>query len=288
MADEHLLLGPVSVDRYVQQGLDLPGGGALNMAYHWAGAAVPFRFLTRIGDDRPELFLGFLERHGIAHVPASIVAPGASASIDIVLNDDRQPWMDHFVEGAWTGLRLTDAEETIVRDGRRLHVVLVQPVVEEIARLAADGVLDGLVVSGDFLSFRRYTIDRFAATMAHLDIGFIGWPGDPDDPLLEGVRDVAFSLRKLVLVTMGAKSIRVFDGRSDPAEVRTFAVDAVEVLGTTVGCGDAFVAGFLASFWRDGDLDVAIDRGREMGARATAWLRPLPDAAYAPGEPVQR
>ena len=58
--NDNLLLGPASLDRYVAQGVVLPGGGALNMAYHWSRLGMPFRFLTRIGDDHPEVFLPFL------------------------------------------------------------------------------------------------------------------------------------------------------------------------------------------------------------------------------------
>ena len=70
-------------------------------------------------------------------------------------------------------------------------------------------------------------------------------------------------------------------------------VDAVEVTGTTVGCGDAFIAALLATLWSDGAaspdlttawgnrLDAALDAARAAGALATTWLRPLPADAYA-------
>lgn len=274
----NLLLGPASLDIYVQEGRVLPGGGALNMAYHWSRLGQPFHLLTRIGDDHPEVFLRFLHRHGIAYSP-TIVGHGASASIDIVIGDDRQPHMDHFVEGVWTGFRLDAAEQALVASADRLHAVLVDPVAAEVHRLGDEGALAGVSASGDFLSFRHYTVDRFAATMAHLDLGVIGWPGADDDPVVRGAAGVAFELGRVVVVTLGSRGVLVFDGRGTPSEHR-LPVDAVEVTGTTVGCGDSFVAAFLAEWWRNADVLGSVEAGKRAGAAATAWLRPLPDTAY--------
>ena len=57
-----LLLGPASLDRWLDEDRILPGGGALNMAYHWSRLGQPFTLLTRIGDDHPDLFLNFMHR----------------------------------------------------------------------------------------------------------------------------------------------------------------------------------------------------------------------------------
>lgn len=274
-----LLLGPASLDRWLDEGRILPGGGALNMAYHWSRLGQPFTLLTRIGDDHAELFLAFLRRHGIAHTP-TIVAHGQSSSIDILIEADRQPWMDNFVEGVWTGYTLDAGERSMVASSSCLHVVLVHSVVAALHEMHADGLLDGVSVSGDFLSLRRYTIEQFERTMALLDVGIIGWPGSTDDPLLEGVREVTFRLRRLVVVTLGAHGVLVFDGRGEEPVEHFVPVAAVPVEGTTVGCGDSFVAAFLASWWRDGELLPAIEAGKAAGAAATAWLRPLPDEAY--------
>lgn len=277
-----LLFGPLSVDRYVDEGIDLPGGGVLNMAYHWAHGEVPFRLLSRIGDDRVELFRSFLDRHGIATLP-SLVAPGVSSSIDIVMRDDRQPWMDHFVEGVWADVRWTDDDRLELRQAERVHAVLVDAVAQAIDDLGADGVLDAPLVSGDFLSFRHYSVERFAQTMQWLDLGFIGWPGAPDHPTIGGVRDVAFDQGTLVVVTMGADGVLLLDGRPEQRRERFVPVQAVAVDGTTVGCGDAFIAAFLATWWQSDDLDAAVQAGMAAGAAATRWMRPLPDAAFVLG-----
>jgi fructoselysine 6-kinase len=276
---ETLLLGPLSVDRYPPTGVELPGGGALNMAYHWSRSGRACHLLSRIGDDFSEMFLAFFRGHRIGYSATSIVAHGVTPSIDVVIGPDRQPKMENFVEGVWAGFRLTSGEQALLATARQMHVVLVGDGVAEIERLGRSGHLDHLMVSGDFLSLRRFSIERFTRTLEHLDIGFIGWPEQADHPTLTQVRNVVFDLGKLAVVTLGAAGVLVFDGRSDQME-RFIPVDAVPVVGTSVGCGDAFISGFLGWYYLDPDLDRAIEAGKELGAQATVWQRPLPDSAY--------
>ena len=139
-------------------------------------------------------------------------------------------------------------------------------------------MLAGADVSADFLDFRHYDEDRFAATMRHVDTGFVGWPGEPGHPTVAGLRRVAFGLGRLVIVTLGPRGILVFDGKA--GRELSVPVNAIPVLGTTVGCGDAFIAAYLSARWRGEGLETALERARLAGAEATAWRRPLPDEAY--------
>jgi sugar/nucleoside kinase (ribokinase family) len=280
-SSDTLLLGTISLDHYLGTGELLPGGGVLNMAWHWQRLGRPFELLTRVGDDGAPI-TAFLDRHGMAAAsPAELVSGGRSSMIDIEILADRQPYMDNFVGGVWDAYRLTPREREVLRDARRLHAILIEGAIAELARLADDGALSGIEVSADFLGFRHYTVDRLAETMRHVDLGFIGWPGDEDDPVVDGMRGVALDLGRLLVVTLGARAVRIFDGRPGAGGAdRRYPVDAVPVVGTTLGCGDAFIAWFLDEWWRSRDLDAAVARGMIGGARTTAWPRPLPDDAY--------
>ena len=276
---ETLLLGTISLDRYLATGEVLPGGGILNMAWHWRRLGRPFQLLTRIGSEDGAPIEAFLAHNAIEIAqPADLVAPGRSSSIDIEILPDRQPWMDNFIPGVWDDYRLTSAERDTLAGAERVHVVLVEGAIAELERLAAADILDMPTVSADFLGFRHYTVDRLARTMAHVDLGFIGWPGAEDAPEIAGMRRVANELGRVLVVTLGATGVLVFDGRD--GSDRRHPVRAVEVAGTTLGCGDAFIAWFLDELWRSGDHDTAIARGMMGGASATAWPRPLPDDAY--------
>ena len=285
MSGAPVLLGALSLDIYVGRDLVLPGGGALNMAWHWARAGEPFLLLSRVGDDQPGVFTDFLRRHAIPHSP-ELVGQGASASIDIVIQPDLQPHMDNFVEGVWADFASTPAEEAAIAAAERLHLVLVEGAIRELERLTCTGAiaaggLRGPEVTGDFLGFRHYSLERFAQTMGAVDIGFVGWPGSRDDPALAGMRSVAHELGRLVVATLGSQGVAVFDGRPG-GDDRFVPVSAIPVEGTTVGCGDAFIAAFLASWRRSRDVLAAVEAGKIAGAEATRWRRPLPDEAYGP------
>jgi sugar/nucleoside kinase (ribokinase family) len=276
---DSLLLGTISLDHYLAGGDVLPGGGVLNMAWHWRRLGRPFQLLTRTGDADGEPIRAFLARNGIETVsPAELMAPGRSSAIDIEIQTDRQPWMENFEPGVWEDYRLTARERDGLAAARRLHVVLVEGAIAELARLAADRALDHLVVSADFLGFRHYTVERLSATMGHVDLGFIGWPGPEDAPEVTRMRDVAFDLGRSIVVTLGARAVLVFDGARQ-AE-RRYPVTPVDVAGTTLGCGDAFIAWYLDEHWRSGSHEAAVAQGMIGGAMATSWEHPLPDVAY--------
>jgi sugar/nucleoside kinase (ribokinase family) len=285
-AADTLLMGTISLDHYkpgevIPGGDVMPGGGVLNMAWHWRRFGRPFEVLTRVGAEDGAPIERFLGRHRIATAsPGELAAPGRSSTIDIEIQADRQPWMDNFVAGVWDDYRVTPRERAALRAARRLHVVLVEGAIAELTRLGGDGVLNRLAVSADFLGFRHYTVERLAETLRHVELGFIGWPGDEADPTVAGMRRVAYELGRVLVVTLGSRAVRIFDGRGEPTD-RRFPVDAVEVAGTTLGCGDAFIAWYLDELWRSGDHAAAVARGMMGGAAATAWTRPLPDDAYA-------
>ena len=274
-----ILLGAASLDIYKENGRILPGGGCLNMAYHWRQLAFPHLFLTRIGSDGEQVFREFFQRHQIAYLPESLVGNGRTPAIDIAFLPDRQIYMDNFVEGVLVDFQLTLAEEALVAQAERVHTVLVDSLVKEVHRLAENGVWERPFLSADFLDFRHFTLERFAKMMPLVDLGFIGWPKAQNDPLLPQLRQVVFDLGKLLVVTLGSQGVLVWDGRTQPQEY-FYNVEAIPVQGSTVGCGDAFTAYFLVEFWRSGNLNAAVSQGKLGGAMATKWKRPLPDEAY--------
>jgi len=274
-----LLFGPVSIDHWVDEGLDLPGGGVFNIAVQWARAGMPFRLLSRIGSDDGAVVQAALARHHIDALP-SLVQPGRSATIDVVIRADRQPWMDHFDPGVWADVALTDDDVAAFRGAGRMHAVMVDPVIRALTALHDCGGLAGVDVSTDLLDMRHLDDERADRLLAIADLAFIGWQGAEDDPRLDRIAATAAAHCTLVIVTLGSAGMVALDGRSG-TRVRHH-IEARQVLGTTVGCGDAFAGGFLRSWWRDapGDIDAALTAGAVEGAAATEWVRPLPDAAY--------
>ena len=276
------LVGPASIDRYIDEAVELPGGGALNMAYHWRSAGHPVTLLSRVARDHAMAFDRFVTQHGIT-VTDGWYALGDPCSIDIRITDDRQPAMDGFVEGVLGEFRPKPAEVDAIVDGTPTHFVLVDVVDAALHAIAADRPADATRArwTGDFLGFRHMTGERFSATMAHLELGIVGWPGDPDDAEVTELAARAADLGRTLVVTFGSQGILAVDARGSDRVDRWFDVDARQVTGSTIGCGDAFAAAALSTWFETGDLAAAVDAGRRLGADATEWIRPLPDSAYA-------
>jgi sugar/nucleoside kinase (ribokinase family) len=248
------------------------------MAYHWAAAGKEFLLQTRIGSRDQHLFLPFLERNRIPHLPASLVAPGESSSIDIRIGADRQPEMDNYVDGVWAEVHCTAQELDALSKATHWHTVLVEGAIAELGRLSASGHLHGVNVSADFLGFRHYTPERFRDTLAHIDLAFIGWQGAQDDAQLAEVRASVLEARKIAVITLGSHGVLVADGRSGSENL--YPTVAIPVAGTTIGCGDAFIAAFLMAYQAGATLAESVAAGQSAGAAATAWGLPLPDEAY--------
>ena len=276
------LVGPASIDRYIEEAVELPGGGALNMAYHWRSAGHPVTLLSRVARDHAMAFDRFVTQHGIT-VTDGWYALGDPCSIDIRITDDRQPAMDGFVEGVLGEFRPDPTEIDAIVDGTPTHFVLVDVVDAALHAIAADRPADATRArwTGDFLGFRHMTGERFSATMAHLELGIVGWPGGPDDAEVTELAARAADLGRTLVVTFGSQGILAVDARGSDRVDRWFDVDARQVTGSTIGCGDAFAAAALSTWFETGDLAAAVDAGRRLGADATEWVRPLPDSAYA-------
>ena len=275
------LVGPASIDRYIDDGIELPGGGALNMAYHWRSAGHPVRLFSRVARDRSTAFDRFVTKHGIA-VTESWHAAGDPCSIDIRIADDRQPAMDRFVEGVLGEFRLASDEVDAIVNPTPTHFVLVD-VVDDALHAIAGGrptAASHARWTGDFLSFRHMTGERFSATMAYLELGIVGWPGNPGDKEITDLATRTADLGRTLIVTFGSKGVLTVDARGADRIDRWFDVEARPVAGTTIGCGDAFAAASLSTWFRSGDISAAVDAGQQLGGDATEWVRPLPETAY--------
>jgi len=277
----NVLFGAVCLDIYNQGERVRPGCGILHNAYHLQKLGANPLLITRIGEQQATFFLDFFRTQQIAVLAEQISAPGAPASIHIWLEPSGEAQMSHFEPGVWQDFRLTALEEEKLVQAANLHMVMLHEVAPEFLRLRTTGKLKQAFISADFLALYHFSIEQFVQMLAHLQIAFIGWRGDLADPRLETIQAAAQAHCTLVIITLGARGIQVFDGLTTPQlQTYFFPVEEVPVLGNTNGCGDAFISYFLAEYWQNHNLEAAIMRGKIGGALATAWPFALPAAAY--------
>jgi sugar/nucleoside kinase (ribokinase family) len=276
-----VLLGIVSLDIYTRTNLVRPGGGALHNAFHLRQLGCEPLLLTRLGRNQAEPFFRFFQRHYISTLINQVVEPGESASIQLDIQPSGEALISNFKLGVWENFHLTPFEESILTIATNLHLVLTPPIVPEFIRLSQEGKLKLNCISADFLSFVDFSVESFSQLLPYLDVAFIGWKGKLNHPTLTAIGQVARKHGVLVVITLGERGIQVFDCRSpENSQTLFFEIERVTVQGNTNGCGDAFIAYFLARYWQDCQLEPAIAQGKLGGRLATEWRYALPDSAY--------
>ena len=235
----------------------IPGGGPYNTARTIARLGQPVTFLGRISSDRFGRDLrANLVRDGVAD--DGVIETDDPTTLAVVELDEQGVARYHFYVDGTSAAGLTDAEAAAVMAaaGTALHVgtlgLVLEPVGTTIERLVRESDAERLVMldpncrrsaTPDPAAFRA-RIERIArradvVKVSDDDLRFLALDGGPDamiERLLElGVR--------VVLRTHGSDDVEIRT-RSNRATVAVPAVDVVD----TVGAGDAFGGGFLASW----------------------------------------
>lgn len=123
------------------------------------------------------------------------------------------------------------------------------------------------LLSVDFLHLRDYDLLQKSLTVA--DIVFFGGTVDMVEDLAQTAKK---SPEKIIVLTLGA------DGSMAFSDGRTYMQDALplkKVVDTT-GCGDAFQAGFTASYYHYQDIPQALLAGAELGRKAATSFGGVP------------
>jgi fructoselysine 6-kinase len=120
----------------------------------------------------------------------------------------------------------------------------------------------------DFLHLLDH--DLLARSLKVIDVAYIGGTADMAADL---ARIARASPRGIVVLTLGGEGSIAFVGDRSCAQE---ALPLEKVVDTT-GCGDAFQAGFTATYVRTGDVRAALRAGAEMGRAAARHYGGTPD-----------
>jgi sugar/nucleoside kinase (ribokinase family) len=260
------------------------GGSAANVAAWLASEGVPTTYVGRVGDDA----LGRESVAALADGGVTVRAgtdPERSTGTCLVLVEpggERSMLPD---TGANSSLTPADLPEQLFRPGTHLHLsgyTLLNEGSREAARAAlASARQVGMTVSVDPSSaalLEKVGAARFLGWTAGVDVllanrdeaAVLAGTGDPHsaaDRLGDTYREVVVKLGR-----DGALWQQGFITASAPAE------RGVEVVDTT-GAGDAFAAGFLASWLLHPEPEVALAAGNRLAARAVGAVGARPRRA---------
>lgn len=234
-----------------------PGGGPYNTARTIARLGQPVTFLGRISSDRFGRDLrANLARDGVA--PDGVIETDDPTTLAVVELDEHGVAKYHFYVDGTSAAGLTDADTAVVMAaaGTALHVgtlgLVLEPVGTTIERLVRESDAERLVMldpncrrsaTPDPAAFRA-RIERIArradvVKVSDDDLRFLA-PDDEPDSMIERLLEIGV---RVVLRTHGSDDVEIRT-RSGRASVPVPPVEVVD----TVGAGDVFGGGFLASW----------------------------------------
>ncbi|RJL21478.1 PfkB family carbohydrate kinase [Bailinhaonella thermotolerans] len=277
------------VDRFVDRGIDYPGGNSVNVAVFARRLGLESAYLGVFGDDD----LGGFLRESIAaqgvEVDRCVVRAGETGLSTLRVDDGDRVFLD------WNGGGVTVREPLVLDDdllGYAASFGLVHSSVysrseTELPKLAGLGPL----VSFDLSSEEEYRAPGYLDTVCpHADLVLLSCSGLDASATRDLLADAVRRGARLALATRGVDGAIVHDGRETLA-VPARLVEPPKEIVDTMGCGDAFLAGFAVSALRDGwapGVRLArpvIERALRAGADA-AHDQCLVEGAFGGGRPA--
>src|SRR3954451_9839991 len=251
-------IGDNTVDIYLTEGMQYPGGNAVNVAVQAARCGAASSYLGCLGRD----MLGDL-------LEDSLRAEGVDIS-HVRRVDGPNPWSrirhensDRKFAGSNPGVRsrydLTAADDAFIAAHEVVHTSVHSDLEAEMNRLRANARL----LSYDYSE--HWERPGVEATMAHVDIAFLSGPGRTLEECRALMQWCAGQGPRVVVLTRGAEGACAMAG----GEMHLQAVHPADVVDT-LGAGDGFIAGFLVAYARRAGLPECLDLGAAQAARVCA------------------
>ncbi len=257
-----IAVGDNVVDCYLDQGLYYPGGNAVNVAvnckrYGFDGCS----YIGVFGDDdKARHIQRSLEQEGVTFHHSRFVK-GISGQPRVRLIDgDRR-----FVGGPKNTvqhtlkLKLTPEDLDFIAQHEICHTSCYSSIEEELPKIKQSSA-----ISFDFSDYRdRAYLEKVCP---HIRFGFFTGSGLNDAQIKE-LMNLAQELgTEIVGVTIGEKGA-VFLKDGVFYKVGTKPITVVD----TMGAGDSFIAAFLTSYLKAGDMEQALDEAATRAAEACTF-----------------
>jgi sugar/nucleoside kinase (ribokinase family) len=251
------------VDRYGDRNIERAGGIGLNVAVHTRRLCARGDTVTAVapvGDDaRADVVRDALARAGVQ--PCLENVPGATPVQHIRQAPGGERVFERYDEGVLAGYRVSARQREAIAGS-------------DLLTTAAFG--QGLTFFESVLACRPRGLRAVDFTNANdigdpiafvarwapeLDVGLFGLQAS-DAALIDALQEVAQRSGRLFVVTLGADGAVALGAGPRIA----CAAHAVEQVVDTTGAGDAFTAGFLCEYLREGDVARSLARGTELAA----------------------
>ncbi|MFP8956077.1 carbohydrate kinase family protein [Natrialbaceae archaeon A-CW3] len=245
------------------------GGSAANVATALAGLDVDTGLVGSVGDDDN----GLLARRELEATGVSLdglrIVEDADTAVKYILVDDAGEVAVLGNDGVNEAVYPDDIDPARIERASHVHLTSQRPeTASRLARLASESGATVSVDPGRRLASRDYT-----DTLVHADIIFL------NDREVEAILEETYSVSEY------SDRILAIKYGGDGAEVHTptgsirhpgFDIDPVD----TTGAGDAFAAGFIATYLQTNDIERILEFANACGALAasTEGARSAPTA----------
>jgi sugar/nucleoside kinase (ribokinase family) len=253
-------VGECTIDNYLDLPKQFVGGISLNFAVHCKRSdAENVSLISRIGKEDERRILQKLadEKVDPSHVKA-LNGSTARQDIQLAVSGERIFPEGGYDAGVLNNFQLSESEIDFIRSGNVLASSMfrqLEPLFIQVMSLPFDGWR-----VADFLDLSDYKKDLHVVEqfIGQLTIAFIS--GDHD--LIESLRPLARTTNCLIVITLGADGSAALM-KGEPTFQPSFKVK--QTVDST-GCGDAFQAAFTVSYWRERNLQRALEVGTRQAA----------------------
>ncbi|MFI7049568.1 PfkB family carbohydrate kinase [Streptosporangium sandarakinum] len=277
------------VDRFVDRGVDYPGGNSVNVAVYARRLGLDAAYLGVFGDDDLGRFLReAIAAQGVA-VDRCVVRAGESGVSTLRVDDGDRVFL------GWNGGGVT-VREPLVLDGELLGYVSGFHLVHSSVYSGSESELPKLAGLGPLVSFDLSSEEEFRSpayldrVCPHADLVLLSCSHLDEAATRDLLADAVRRGARLALGTRGVDGAIAHDGDVAVAAPALPVADPREIVDT-MGCGDAFLAGFAVSLLRGGWSAGArprrdmIERALRDGAEA-AHEQCLVEGAFGHGRPA--
>ena len=280
--------GDNTVDRFVDRGTDYPGGNCVNVAVYARRLGLDAAYLGVFGDDDLGTFLRTaVTAQGVAVDHSPVRRGGTSVSTLHVRDGDRV--FLGYDEGGEA------VREPLVLDPGLLAYAASFALVHSSVYSRTEAELPGLAAAGPLISFDFSDEAEFRTpayldrVCPHVDLALLSC-SHLDEPATRGLlAEVVGRGAGTALATRGLDGAIAYDGRVTVTAPARHADPGS--MSDTMGCGDAFLAGFVVALLRDGwsrrvpPAPETLEHALRRGAQA-AYEQCFVEAAFGCGRPT--
>ena len=255
-------LGDSCADVYPRLGVRYPTGNAVDVAVHLRRLGVPVALISAAGDDEAGREMReALEGEGL-DLSRFRTLPGATAVTRMDL-DGTDRVHGEYDEGVLADLVFSEEDVAFAASFDLVHTAFWG---------RADSCLEALRRGGARVSF-DYATKRedplVVRTLPSVDYAFFSHAPGRDEDIEAFLRETVARGPRIAVATFGAGGSLAFDGEG----FRSFGIFETRAVNT-VGAGDAFIAGFLATLLRGGDVTACLEEGARIAAGVVGIFRP--------------